>query len=155
MIVAHQFGILISGFCYANLFKQMENHSLLISIDALLEEKMLIINGQQALKDYDLAGLLQISNRHLRKKVKDNIERFSGDFLFYISEQHPQQRIPSDESKRELPANCKAKVYAFSWGGIMQAAGLFKTKRAVEIHLQLIRCYTQLNSVFMILGKQA
>ena len=87
----------------------MENHSLLISIDTLLEEKMLIINGQQALTDHDLASLLQISTRHLRKKVKDNIKRFPGDFLFYISEQHSLQRAPFAESKRKLHTDYKAK----------------------------------------------
>ncbi|HKB44490.1 MAG TPA: ORF6N domain-containing protein [Chitinophagaceae bacterium] len=111
----------------------MDNHSLLISIDALLEEKMLAINGHQVLPDYDLSELLQISIYHLRKKVKDNKKRFPADFLFTISNMN-----------FSLSPCAKKSIYAFSWGGIMQAVGLFKTKRAIEIHLQLIRCYTKM-----------
>ena len=98
----------------------MENHSLLISIDALLDEKMLIIKGQQVLTDYDLAELLQVSVGYLRKKVKENLERFPNDFLFNITKQN--------FSKRNSSVKAKRRFYAFSWGGIMQAAGLFKTQ---------------------------
>ena len=120
----------------------MENHSLLLSIDALLNEKMLTINGQQVMTDQDLANLLQVSASKLRKKVKANMKRFPSDFLIAVNDQHFPQS-----------ANAKKIVYAFTWAGIMQAVSLFNTKRAIEIHLQLVRCYTEGAGVFDILHK--
>ena len=118
----------------------MENHSLLLSIDALLNEKMLTINGQQVMTDYDLANLLQVSTGKLIKKIKANMKRFPHDFLIELTDQHfPQSAIG------------KKCIYAFTWAGIMQAVALFNTKRAIDIHLQLVRCYAKEAGVFDIL----
>jgi phage regulator Rha-like protein len=120
----------------------MENHSLLLSIDALLNEKMLTINRQQVMTDHDLANLLQITTGQLIKKVKANRKRFSSDFLITLNDQHFSQSAVVEKS-----------IYAFTWGGIMQAVALFNTKRAIDIHLQLVRCYTKRAGVFGILQR--
>jgi hypothetical protein len=119
---------------------KMENHSLLLSVDVLLNEKNLVLNNQQVMTDYDLAKLLQVSASELRKKVKANRKRFPPAFLIELNDQHYSKS-----------AVFKKSVYAFTWGGIMQAVVLFNTKRAIDIHLQLLRCYTKQSGVFDIL----
>jgi hypothetical protein len=115
----------------------MENHSLLISVDALLDARMLIINGEQALTDCDLANLLQVNKKYLLRRVRSNRKRFPPDFLIELNNHHSTQT--------SITEKC---TYAFTWGGIMQAVALFKTKRAVNIHLQLIRCYVKGSGLF-------
>ncbi len=108
----------------------MQNHSLLISVDVFLDEKMLSINGEQVLTENDLAILFQVTTSELIKKVKANSSRFPPDFLI------------------ELNDGSRKSKYAFTWGGIMQVASILHTKRAVDLHLQLIRCYVNDAGVF-------
>jgi hypothetical protein len=108
----------------------MQNHSLLISVDAFLHDKMLTVNDKQVLTENDLATLFNITTNLLLKKVKANIRRFPPDFLIEF---------------KDSAQKCK---YAFSWGGIMQAASILHTTRAVDLHLQLIRCYVKEAGVF-------
>jgi hypothetical protein len=111
----------------------IENHSLLISIDSLLNEKMLTIRGQSVLLDSDVAELLQITIPYLHKKVRENRTRFPEQFMFKTS---------PDELRKIIPLSLKRKkIYVFTWGGIMMAAGQIRTKRADEISVQLIRRY--------------
>ena len=124
----------------------VENHSLLISVDALLEEKMCIINSQQILFDYDLAMLFNVSTKQLIRKVQANRERFPDDFMFELTGQKYRMMLPVAEHKRK-------KIFAFSLGGILQAAGLFRTARAVAITIQLIECIAGRVNVFDMLAK--
>lgn len=111
---------------------RLENHSLLISIDSILEEKMLTIRGEKVLLDTDIAELFQIPISQLHQKVRNNIERFPKRFMFKITPEELRKISPLTLSKRRT-------IYVFTWGGIMMAAGQIRSKRANEISVQLIR----------------
>src|SRR5438093_1068137 len=112
---------------------KFENHSLLISTDALLDEKMKFFRGERVLLDADAAEILDINIQQLHRKVRENIERFPEQFMFVLSK--------NEMAELFLQGTKRKKIVAFTWGGLMMLAGLVNTKRAIEIHLQLIRCY--------------
>lgn len=112
---------------------KFENHSLLISIEALLNEKLQPVRGQRVFIDTEVASILEISLEHLQQKVRTNIERFPQEFMFSLTHVEMVQLF-SKKTKRK-------KICAFTWGGLMMLAGLMNSTRAIEIHLQLIRCY--------------
>ena len=124
----------------------VENHSLLISVDALLEEKMCILNGQKVLPDDELSKFLHVSITQLTSKVRANADRFPVDFAFVISNVQYRTLFKKDAYKR-------SGIYVFTLAGIMQAAGLFKTKRAVDITIQLINYIAGRVDVFKMLKK--
>lgn len=113
---------------------QSENHSLLISVDSILEEKMMTIRGEKVLFDSDLADLFQITTPQLHRKIRQNIERFPPQFMLAISAKELRKVLSLTLTRRR-------KIYVFNWGGIMMMAGQVHTNRAVEISLQLIRYY--------------
>lgn len=113
----------------------VENHSLLISIDHLLEDKMLVIREHQVLLDEEVASLFQVDLKLLQRKIRENSSGMPEEFLFILNE---------EEQKRIFPLGTKRKkIFAFTWGGIMTAVAFFHSQRAIEIHLQLIRCYSK------------
>jgi len=112
---------------------KFENHSLLISIEALLNEKLQPVRGQRVFIDTEVASILEISLEHLQQKVRTNIKRLPQEFMFPLTRAEMVQLF-SKNTKRK-------KIYAFTWGGLMMLAGLINSKRAIEIHGQLIRCY--------------
>ena len=105
----------------------LQNHSLLISI----EQKMCVINGQKVLADNDLAELLNVSSVQLKAKVRANPDRFPDDFAFILSNVQYITFFKKEAYKQ-------SRIYVFTLMGIMQAANLFNTKRAVDISIQLI-----------------
>ena len=50
-----------------------------------IENKILVIRGQQVMLDRDLAELYGVETKVLNQAVKRNIERFPEDFMFRLS----------------------------------------------------------------------
>lgn len=61
-----------------------------------IENKILVIRGQQVMLDRDLAELYGVETKRLNEQVKRNIERFPEDFMFSLSK----------SEKDEVVANC-------------------------------------------------
>ena len=51
-----------------------------------LDDKIFIIRGIQVMIDKDLAELYQVETRALNQAVKRNIEKFSSDLMFELTE---------------------------------------------------------------------
>ena len=50
-----------------------------------IEQRILMIRGQKALLDVDLAALYEVSAKALKQAVRRNRERFPGDFMFELT----------------------------------------------------------------------
>jgi hypothetical protein len=50
-----------------------------------IENKILVIRGEQVMLDRDLAELYGVETKVLNQAVKRNIERFPKDFMFVIN----------------------------------------------------------------------
>lgn len=105
--------------------------TLLISIDALIDEKMRIIKGNKCLLDFELAELLLVSTKDLIRKVRSNPDRFPTDFLINVPAKNFSQSLPESEKRRKI-------LFAFTLGGIMMAAGRFNTPRANQISIRMV-----------------
>ena len=72
----------------------MENEILAPQIK--IEDKILVIRGQQVMIDRDLAKFYRVETKVLNQAVKRNIERFPEDFMFVLTQ----------SEKEELVTNC-------------------------------------------------
>ena len=61
-----------------------------------IENKILVIRGQQVMLDRDLTELYGVETKRLNEQVKRNIERFPEDFMFSLNK----------TEKDEVVANC-------------------------------------------------
>ena len=61
-----------------------------------IENKILIIRGQQVMLDRDLVGLYGVETKVLNQAVKRNIERFPERFMFQLT----------NDEQTELVTNC-------------------------------------------------
>jgi len=52
----------------------------------VIEQKILLIRGQKVMLDKDLAQLYGVGTKVLNQAVKRNIERFSEDFMFQLTQ---------------------------------------------------------------------
>src|SRR3990167_7219015 len=88
------------------------------------------VRGKKIIMDSDLANLYQVTTKRLNEQVKRNIDRFPADFLFQLtqdefSSMRSQFATSKQGGRRYLP-------YAFTEHGVIMAANLLNSKRAIE-----------------------
>ena len=59
----------------------MKSKGLLIQV----EQRILLIPGENVMLDFDLAELYGVETRALKQAVRRNLDRFPADFMFELS----------------------------------------------------------------------
>lgn len=115
-------------------------------MDSLVLVKNLIyeIRGQKVMLDFELAELYEVETKYLNRAVKRNVERFPSDFVFQLTEQEWEEfnlrcqiGTSSWGGKRYLP-------YAFTEQGVAMLSGVLKSKRAVEVNINIMRTFVKM-----------
>ncbi len=95
--------------------------------------------------DRDLAELYNVETKVLNQAVHRNSDRFPEDFMFQIS--------------RDEFSNLKSQIVTSSWGGrrtlpfafteqgVAMLSSVLRSKRAVQVNIQIIRTFTKLRQI--------
>ncbi|MBN2831610.1 MAG: ORF6N domain-containing protein [Candidatus Omnitrophica bacterium] len=97
--------------------------------------------------DRDLASLYEVDTRQLTRQVRRNIERFPEDFMFQLTKEEIQNLMcqigtSSWGGARKLP-------YAFTEQGVAMLSGILRSKRAVQVNIQIMRVFIQLKRMLL------
>ena len=52
-----------------------------------IQKKIYVIRGERVMLDFELAEIYGYETRYLNRQVKNNIEKFPGDFMFRLSKE--------------------------------------------------------------------
>lgn len=109
-----------------------------------IEKAILLIRGQKVLLDSDLAALFMVETKALNRAVKRNMDRFPEDFMFQLTlKEHERLRCQTGTSntgrggRRYLP-------YVFTEHGVVMAANVLNSKRAIEASVYVVRAFVRL-----------
>jgi hypothetical protein len=119
-----------------------------------IEHAILLIRGHRVLLDADLAHLYGVSVGRLNESVKRNRHRFPSDFMFQLSEAEFQ-------SLKAQVGNLKSQVaissfawggrrhppYAFTEQGVAMLSSVLRSKRAVEVNIEIMRIFVRLRQL--------
>src|SRR5437879_10747075 len=110
-----------------------------------IEKRILFLRGQKVMLSTDLAELYEVEPRVLIQAVKRNIERFLEDFMFQLNLQEvrnlkSQFVISSWGGQRFLP-------YAFTDQGVAMLSSVLKSKRAVQVNIEIMRAFVRLRAL--------
>lgn len=110
----------------------------------IIEVKNLIyeIRDCRVILDKDLAMLYEVDTRSLNQAIKRNIERFPKDFMFQLSKHEFDNLISQNVTSswggtRKLP-------FAFTEQGVAMLSGILKSKKAIEVNIQIMRTFVQI-----------
>ena len=107
-----------------------------------ITEAILFIRSQKVMLDADLAALYGVETKVLVQAVKRNIDRFPGDFMFQLTKQEfddlRSQIVPSSWGGRRYPP------YAFTEQGISMLSSVLRSKRAIQVNIEIMRAFVQL-----------
>ena len=127
----------------------MENEILLPEIK--IEDKILVIRGQQVMIDRDLAELYSVETKVLNQAVKRNIERFPERFMFQLTkdemlllESCSRSQIVTLNEKRGRGSNIKYLPYVFTEQGVAMLASVLKSDAAIQTSIMIMDAFVAL-----------
>lgn len=91
-----------------------------------IENKILVIRGQQVMLDRDLAEIYGYETKRFNEQIKNNIERFDEDFRFQLTQEE------FDE------VNLMCKISTSSWGGTRKLPYAF-TEQGIYMLMTVLR----------------
>ena len=111
--------------------------------------KIYLIRGQKVMLDRDLAELYQVETKQLKRAVRRNIDRFPADFMFELTKAELENwRCQFGTSKSETKG-LRYKPLVFTEQGVAMLSSILRSKRAVQVNIQIMRAFTQLRQMLM------
>lgn len=109
-----------------------------------VQQRIIVVRGQQVLIDFQLAMLYGIETRVLKQAVRRNIERFPEDFMFRLSKDECNSLILSGRSQFVIPENynfSSSTPFAFTEQGVAMLSSVLRTPTAVQINIEIMRAF--------------
>ena len=104
--------------------------------------------------DADLAKLYGVEVKVLNQAVKRNIERFPADFMFQLAREEAaalrSQIVTLDDASTEPRGRgryAKYLPYAFTEQGVAMLSSVLKSKRAVQVNVEIMRAFVRLRDM--------
>lgn len=95
-------------------------------LDASFASRIIHHNGRKALKDVDLALLLDVTPKEMYRRIGGHLWLFSRGFMFQLAhEEHGSRHGPFQAS------------LAFTKGGVIAVAALMNDERALETGIRI------------------
>jgi hypothetical protein len=115
--------------------------------NVLIESKIYLIRGKEVMLDRDLAMLYGIETKKLKQQVKRNSERFPSDFMIELTKKEfykwRSQFVTSISDKMGL----RIPPFAFSEHGILMLSSILKSKKAIDVNIQIMRTFVKLRKM--------
>lgn len=103
------------------------------------------IRGHKVMLDSDLAMLYEVETKRLNEAVKRNIERFPSDFMFQLTEQEWEAfRVRSQIATSPKGGGRQYFPYVFTEQGVAMLSSVLKSKRAIQINVQIMRTFVKM-----------
>jgi len=111
-----------------------------------IQQLIFLIRGQRVMLSTHLAELYEVEPRVLIQAVKRNIERFPDDFMFQLTagefaDLKSQIVISSWGGLR------RATPYAFTEQGVAMLSSVLRSKRAVQVNVEIMRAFVRLRDM--------
>ena len=117
-----------------------------------IENKILVIRGQQVMLDRDLAEIYGYETKNFNRQVKNNIEKFDEDFMFQLTkdESNTISRCKNFtlNEKDGRGSNIKYLPYVFTEQGIYMLMTVLRGELAVQQSKTLIRLFKKMRHYF-------
>ena len=118
-----------------------------------IENKILVIRGQQVMLDRDLAEIYGYETKNFNRQVKNNIDKFDEDFMFQLTKEEVEKlsRCNFFTSIMQTEGIKGGRVYlpyAFTEQGIYMLMTVLKGDLAVRQSKALIRLFKKMKQYF-------
>ena len=114
----------------------------------LIEKSIFIIRSEKIMLDRDLAELYQVTTKALNQAVKRNLERFPSEFMFQLNKQEKDELVTNCD-RLETLKHSTSLPYAFTEQGVAILSSILKSKRAIQVNIQIMKTFVQLRRMYL------
>lgn len=111
-----------------------------------IEKAIFMIRGQKVMLSTQLADLYDVAPKVLMQSVKRNIDRFPEDFMFQISMEE-FENLKSQFVTSSWGGIRRARPYAFTEQGVAMLSSVLRSKRAVQVNIEIMRAFVRLREM--------
>lgn len=130
--------------------KSKEKPKLIVIIpDERIIGKIYYLRGKKVMFDRDLAVLYNVETRDLNKAVKRNIDRFPDDFMFQLSKDEFKILMFHFGTSKKGRGGTRKLPFVFTEQGVAMLSSVLKSKRAIQVNIQIIRTFTKLREILL------
>ncbi len=113
----------------------------------MIEKCIFFIRGEKVMIDHDLAELYQVPTKALNRAVRRNIERFPERYMFQLTKEERDELV-TNWHRFETLKHSTSYPMAFTEHGVSMLASVLKSKRAVQVSIQIIDTFVALRKMF-------
>ncbi len=134
------------------------NYQNLIPSEKIIN-KIYLIRNKKIMFDKDLAKLYDVKTKALKQQVKRNLDRFPEDFMFELSEKEFKnwKNKILDQNNSSLRSQIVTSKrggsrylpYVFTEQGVAMLSSVLKSKKAIQVNIQIIRTFTKLREILL------
>jgi len=104
--------------------------------------RIFTVREHRVILDSDLAQLYGVPLKRLNQQVRRNQERFPDDFAFTLSAEEWQiLRLQNESLSSAHGKHRKFQPYVFTEHGVLMAAGVLNSGRAIEVSIYIARTF--------------
>ena len=123
----------------------MKGNQLQISAEQI-QQFIFIVRGQKVMLSTHLAELYEVEPRVLIQAVKRNMDRFPSDFMFVLTYQE-FANLKSQIVISSWGGMRRATPYAFTEQGVAMLSSVLRSKRAVQVNIEIMRAFVRLRKM--------
>ncbi|MGA9363620.1 MAG: ORF6N domain-containing protein [Bacteroidota bacterium] len=112
----------------------------------IIEQRIFLIRGEKVMIDRDLADLYQVQTKVLNQAVRRNTERFPEGFMFQLSKQERDELVTNCDRFGMLKHSTSL-PRAFTEQGVAMLSSVLKSKRAIQVNIQIMKTFVQLRKM--------
>jgi len=110
-----------------------------------ISRRILTVRGHSVILDLDLAALYRVTTGALNQAVKRNAGRFPEDFAFRITTKEKEEVVTKCDHLSRLKFS-PALPFAYTEHGIIMAASVLNSQRAVETSVFVVRAFVRMRA---------
>jgi ORF6N domain len=116
-----------------------------------IERRIHFMHSQRVMADSDLAKLYHVSTKAFNQAVKRNKARFPKDFMFQLNPQEAKslrsQSVTLEPDEKGRGSHAKYAPHVFTEHGIAMLSSILRSKRAVQMNIQIIRAFIRIREI--------
>ena len=105
-----------------------------------IENRILVLRGQQVMLDRDLAELYGVETKRLNEQVRRNLERFPEHFCFPLNETEKKELVANCDRFRTLK-HSSFNPYVFTEQGVAMLSAVLRSETAVKVSIQIMNAF--------------
>jgi hypothetical protein len=113
----------------------------------VIEQRIFLIRGEKVMIDRHLAELYGVDTRTLNQAVKRNQNRFPEGFIFQLTKEERDEVITICDNLSPLRF-ARTLPYVFTELGIAMLSSVLKSKRAIQVNIQIMKTFVHLRRMF-------